>query len=113
MAGGSKLARYIFHFREYSMTIARRYLISGRVQGVWYRRSCQEQALKLDLTGWVRNLHDGRVEALACGDEAGLVEFENWLKQGPPDAQVYAVRITAAAAPEPGSFEIRPDGMGE
>jgi acylphosphatase len=94
------------------MTTARHYLISGRVQGVWYRRTCQEQALQLGLTGWVRNLHDGRVEAIACGDEGSLIEFESWLGKGPPLARVDTVQIEATAPLDLASFETRPDADG-
>src|SRR5688572_29362561 len=92
------------------MTTTRQYLISGRVQGVWYRRTCQKQALKLGLIGWVRNLRDGRVEAVASGDESSQAEFESWLRVGPPLAKVDAVQIEAATRPDLASFETRPDG---
>lgn len=91
------------------MTTARHYLITGRVQGVWYRCSCQEQAVNLDLTGWVRNLRDGRVEAVASGDASSLAEFENWLRVGPPVARVDSVQIQSTAAPGCATFETRPD----
>lgn len=65
-----------------------RYVISGRVQGVWFRASAQEEAKKLNLTGWARNLQDGRVEVLACGSEQALSEFYHWLCQGPELAKV-------------------------
>lgn len=91
------------------MKTARHYLIAGRVQGVWYRRTCQERAVRLGLVGWVRNLRDGRVEAVACGDENGLSEFENWLWQGPPRARVDTVQINATTVPGMTAFETRPD----
>ncbi|KTD16112.1 acylphosphatase [Legionella jordanis] len=62
--------------------------ISGKVQGVWFRASAQDEALKLGITGWARNLPDGRVEILACGDQQHLEQFEAWLKKGPPRAEV-------------------------
>ncbi|MDI9819726.1 MULTISPECIES: acylphosphatase [unclassified Legionella] len=62
--------------------------ISGKVQGVWFRASAKEQAEQLGITGWARNLIDGRVEVLACGDEKALEVFYSWLKQGPPLAHV-------------------------
>ena len=67
------------------------FLVSGRVQGVWYRNNTREQALKLQLTGWVRNLPDGRVEINVCGEEAKINQLEKWLWQGPSLAQVTAV----------------------
>ncbi|MBI5448186.1 MAG: acylphosphatase [Gammaproteobacteria bacterium] len=71
----------------------RHYFISGRVQGVWYRAHAKKKARKLHLTGWVRNLPDGRVEAVACGKETSLTEFETWLYQGPEKACVEDVSI--------------------
>lgn len=73
------------------MRTCRRCLVSGRVQGVWYRASTREQALKLALDGYARNLPDGRVEVVACGGRAELEQLEEWLWQGPPAAQVNAV----------------------
>lgn len=71
--------------------ICLRCYISGHVQGVFYRAHTQEQALKLGLTGWVKNLADGRVEALVCGEEDTVVELVNWMQSGPPRATVSTV----------------------
>lgn len=65
--------------------------ISGLVQGVWYRATTQEVAKRLELTGWVRNLPDGRVEVFACGKKDKVKELHKWLHQGPPRAQVSEV----------------------
>jgi acylphosphatase len=62
--------------------------IGGLVQGVSYRAATQQHAKKLGLTGWVRNLPDGRVEVLACGDKEIVLQLHEWLKQGPPRAKV-------------------------
>lgn len=62
--------------------------ISGKVQGVWFRASTKEQADKLGIKGWTRNLIDGRVEVFACGTEDELDTFYAWLKQGPQYARV-------------------------
>ncbi|KTD31279.1 MULTISPECIES: acylphosphatase [Legionella] len=62
--------------------------LSGKVQGVWFRASAKEQAQHLGISGWARNLADGRVEVFACGEENQLQHFYDWLKQGPPHAQV-------------------------
>ena len=62
--------------------------ISGTVQGVWFRASTKEQADKLNISGWVRNLTDGRVEVFACGTEQQLELFYSWLQQGPQLAKV-------------------------
>ena len=62
--------------------------VSGRVQGVWYRASTREKALALGVTGYARNLEDGRVEVLACGEEAAVTALREWLWDGPPHAHV-------------------------
>jgi acylphosphatase len=69
-----------------------RFLVSGRVQGVWFRAATRERALALHLQGYARNLADGGVEVVATGDEAALAELERWLWQGPPLAKVSAVQ---------------------
>ncbi|WP_010322805.1 acylphosphatase [Marinobacterium stanieri] len=66
-------------------------LVSGRVQGVWFRHFTREQAQASGLTGWVRNLEDGRVEALLCGEEKAVRHVEAWLSQGPELATVAEV----------------------
>ncbi len=63
-------------------------LILGRVQGVFYRACAMETAQRLGLTGWVRNLPDGGVEALAEGKREALEEFVAWCEAGPPAARV-------------------------
>lgn len=68
-----------------------RFIVSGRVQGVFYRASSREQALQLGLAGHARNRPDGCVEVLASGSTAALDAFEQWLRQGPPAARVDAV----------------------
>ncbi len=57
--------------------------VSGRVQGVGYRSFCQRQAERLGVSGWVRNLHDGRVEVMAAGREKNLKIFISVLRKGP------------------------------
>ncbi|MDH5611474.1 MAG: acylphosphatase [Gammaproteobacteria bacterium] len=89
--------------------ICYRYLISGRVQGVFYRASAQHQASALGLRGWVRNLVDGRVELLACGDQKALDELEKWLKIGPEYAKVSNIEIIKENQKAlSGNFEVRP-----
>ena len=68
--------------------ICKHYYISGQVQGVCYRHYAKRYAHQLNITGWIRNLSDGRVEALACGSESSINEFELWLKKGPEIALV-------------------------
>ena len=67
---------------------AARFLVSGRVQGVFFRASTREQAQQLGLRGHARNLADGRVEVVAAGDAQALDALEAWLHEGPPLAQV-------------------------
>jgi len=88
---------------------ARRYLVEGRVQGVFYRASAREEALRLGLAGWVRNLADGRVEAWAVGEAATLTAFETWLRRGPARARVTALGIVDEALPDfvPRGFDVR------
>ena len=66
-------------------------LIEGRVQGVFYRASTQQEAIRLKLNGWVKNRYDGQVELVACGEASDLQEFEAWLRQGPEYAAVSKV----------------------
>jgi acylphosphatase len=62
--------------------------VSGKVQGVWYRATSKEQAEKLGISGWAKNLPDGRVEIFACGESQQLDTLFQWLHQGPPLAKV-------------------------
>jgi acylphosphatase len=84
-----------------------RCLVSGRVQGVYYRAATQRRAQTLGLTGWVRNLPDGCVELIAMGAEHALRELQDWLWQGPPHAQVIEVRCERTDHPPLSRFEIR------
>ena len=68
--------------------ISRRSFVSGRVQGVFYRATCVKKAASLSLMGYARNLADGRVEVLACGDENAVQEFTAWLWEGSPASKV-------------------------
>jgi acylphosphatase len=71
-----------------------RVLISGRVQGVNFRWYTQRKAFELDLTGWVRNLWDGRVEAVFEGREEAVRKAVSWCHIGSPTAQVDDVEVT-------------------
>lgn len=74
-----------------------RYVVTGRVQGVFYRASTEACARDLGLTGWVRNCADGSVELLACGEDAALQQMADWLWEGPPYAKVDSVEIVVDA----------------
>jgi acylphosphatase len=83
-------------------------IISGRVQGVSYRVSAWEKARELELTGWVRNLSDGRVELVAEGEAARLDQMTAWAGEGPRFARVSHVDITEnIATGEFSDFQIR------
>jgi acylphosphatase len=73
---------------------AQRHLISGRVQGVFFRASTREQAIALGLKGYAKNLGDGRVEVIAVGEPSALQILREWLSRGPPAAQVSGVDST-------------------
>jgi acylphosphatase len=68
-----------------------RFIVSGRVQGVFYRASTREQALRLGLAGHAKNRFDGSVDVLVSGEADALDALERWLLQGPPAAKVDAV----------------------
>ncbi len=72
--------------------------ITGRVQGVFYRASAQQEAMRLGLVGEIRNLPDGNVEAVVEGIKDRIEEFIEWCKEGPPAAQVENVRVRWSAA---------------
>jgi len=74
--------------------ICRRSLVSGRVQGVFYRATCVRKAESLGLSGFARNLSDGRVEVLACGEQAAVTAFVQWLWEGSAASKVTAVDTT-------------------
>lgn len=78
----------------------RHYIVAGRVQGVFFRASARDQAQVIGLRGWVKNLADGRVEAIACGNLLQLDKFELWLKQGPEMAQVSEVIVDSVSQEE-------------
>ncbi len=83
-----------------------RFLISGRVQGVYFRGSTREQALALGLDGQARNLTDGRVEVVAAGSPEALAQLEQWLHEGPPAARVDEVQREDWADEVPAGFAI-------
>ena len=87
---------------------ARRVLVAGRVQGVGFRWSAVAEGERLGLAGWARNLPDGRVEVHAQGDPGAVAQMVEWLRQGPPRAEV--ARLDAQPVePDPGlsGFAIR------
>lgn len=83
-----------------------RFLIGGKVQGVFFRASTREEALRLGLSGYARNLADGRVEVVASGRSEALHELERWLWQGPPAARVDEVLRSENDAPVASGFTV-------
>ena len=78
------------------MRIAKRFIISGRVQGVGFRYFTQRVAVQHGIAGWVRNTPDGRVEIEAGGDTGAMRQFEAQIASGPPGARVDHVDATEA-----------------
>jgi acylphosphatase len=87
---------------------ARRWFVRGRVQGVGYRYFAQNAAESLGLSGYVRNLDDGRVEVYAVGPPPALSELAGMLYHGPRWSDVRGVDEEQAAVQEYGSFHIEP-----
>jgi acylphosphatase len=83
-----------------------RCIVAGKVQGVYYRASTAERAAALGLNGWVKNLADGRVEAVACGSLDALTELAAWLWQGPPAARVASVQVEEWTEAVPDGFDV-------
>lgn len=79
----------------------KRVVVSGRVQGVFFRDSCRGEARQRAVAGWVTNRDDGSVEAVFEGDEAAVRAMVEWVRRGPPAARVTGVDIT----------DERPEGL--
>lgn len=90
--------------------VAKRLLIAGRVQGVGFREALRAEARRHGIAGWVRNLSDGKVEALLQGPEEAVHAVAEWARRGPALAKVAAVRIEtlSGAVPAHFGFEVRP-----
>ena len=84
-----------------------RVLVSGDVQGVFFRDSTREKAQALGLAGWVRNLPDGRVEAVFEGDDDRVGEMVSWCHEGPSDARVSDVSVEDEEPESLSGFEVR------
>jgi acylphosphatase len=84
-----------------------RLLISGRVQGVGYREWARRQALALGLDGWVRNLRDGCVEAVAQGEDAAVAELIERANRGPSSARVQHIDVSDGELASASGFEVR------
>lgn len=89
------------------MKLTRRLVITGRVQGVWYRESMRQEAERLGVAGWVRNRRDGAVEAMLHGEETAVESLIAWAWTGPPAARVEGIEVTPGEGSFSG-FERRP-----
>jgi acylphosphatase len=89
------------------MRRARRFVVRGRVQRVGFRIFTEAAALRAGVTGWVRNLDDGSVEAYIEGDAAAVEAVERALRQGPPAARVEAVDVVEETPGRVRGFVIR------
>ena len=81
--------------------------VDGRVQGVCFRMATRQQAILHGVTGWVRNLADGRVEVYACGETQKVDALRQWLGEGPEMARVVNVECFPAECEESDGFMIR------
>jgi acylphosphatase len=87
--------------------VAVRVMVSGRVQGVWFRDACRNEAQLLGVTGWVRNREDGRVEIVAEGSEHAVAALVSWARVGPPRADVHAIGVEYMEPTGARTFVIR------
>jgi acylphosphatase len=87
-------------------TVCRRFVVSGKVQGVGFRASTRKQARRLGVTGHAHNLRDGTVEVVACGPVDAVSALEEWLWKGPAMAQVSRVETEEVDVPVPTAFSI-------
>jgi acylphosphatase len=93
---------------ETAMPGSYRFVVTGRVQGVYYRQSACDRAMALGLHGWVRNRMDGAVEGVVAGeDQTALEAFRSWLGSGPPAAKVQAVEWTPSDETVGEGFGVR------
>ncbi|MEV4618430.1 acylphosphatase [Asanoa sp. NPDC049573] len=88
--------------------IRRRVVVSGRVQGVFFRDTCRREAMATGVTGWVRNLADGTVEAAFEGPPGAVERMVKWTREGPPDAVVYDTSVTDEPPEGDDTFTVLP-----
>jgi len=86
--------------------VCRKFKVTGRVQGVFFRDSTRSVASDLSLTGHAINLPDGSVEVCACGDEGAIDQLREWLHQGPQLAAVTGVVEIESSCSEPDRFRV-------
>lgn len=102
-----KQAETTFYRREEetSPRECRLFLIEGRVQGVLFRESTRRAAQPLGITGYAKNMLDGSVQVLACGEPEALNRLTEWLREGPPMAQVDKMDWVVSSSECPASFK--------
>ncbi len=88
------------------MIVTRKFVVSGIVQGVWYRRFAADTARKQGLSGWVRNTDDDRVELVACGNLEQISKLESELWTGSPMSEVTSVESEFSEEPTTDNFKI-------
>ena len=89
------------------MTVARNIVVSGRVQGVFFRDSARREAQRHGVTGWVRNRGDGAVEAHLEGDPDAVAQVVLWCREGPRSADVDDLSVTEGEPEGFEGFEVR------
>jgi acylphosphatase len=87
--------------------IARKVVVSGRVQGVFFRDSARREAGRLGITGWVRNRSDGKVEAHVEGASDAVSQLVRWCQEGPRHADVDDVTVTEVELERCDRFDVR------
>jgi acylphosphatase len=87
--------------------IRRRVIVKGRVQGVFFRQSCQREARAAGVAGWVRNNYDGTVEAALEGEPDAVERVVSWMRVGPPSAVVTGVKIVDEPVLGEHTFTVR------
>ncbi|MFR9675186.1 acylphosphatase [Streptomyces sp. TR06-5] len=92
--------------------VCKRVIVSGTVQGVFFRDTCRTTAARNGVRGWVRNLPDGTVEALFEGAPEAVDRLVSWTRAGPPAAHVTRVRVLDAEPEGAAGFEVRPTPTG-
>jgi acylphosphatase len=84
-----------------------RVVVTGRVQGVWYRESCRREATAAGVTGWIRNNYDGTVEAVLEGEQAAVDRVAAWMRTGPRHAVVTNVDVRTQPPEGERGFAVR------
>jgi acylphosphatase len=89
------------------MAVRKRVVVSGRVQGVFFRDSCRDRAEAAGVSGWVRNVDDGTVEACFEGDSEAVDELVAWCRSGPESAHVDEVGVNEEEPRGESGFKVR------